>query len=57
MVGIRTPMEVDAAYEGMEIQILNRVLLYKDHGLREYQQHGSVCDHSCQTSEVPALGE
>lgn len=40
-VGIRTPMGVDAAYEGMEIQILDHdAPIYK--GLREYQQHGSV---------------
>ncbi len=40
-VGIRTPMGVDAAYEGMEIQILDHdAPIYKD--LREYQQHGSV---------------
>ena len=40
-VGIRTPMGVDAAYEGMEIQILDHDAdIYK--GLHEYQQHGSV---------------
>lgn len=40
-VGIRTPMHVDAAYEGMEIQILDHdAPIYK--GLREYQVHGSV---------------
>ena len=40
-VGIRTPMNVDAAYEGMEIQILDHdAPIYR--GLREYQQHGSV---------------
>jgi len=40
-VGIRTPMDVDAAYEGMEIQILDHdAPYYRD--LREYQQHGSV---------------
>lgn len=40
-VGIRTPMNVDAAYEGMEIQILDHdAPIYK--GLREYQVHGSV---------------
>jgi hypothetical protein len=40
-VGIRTPMGVDAAYEGMEIQILDHdAPIYKN--LREYQQHGSV---------------
>lgn len=40
-VGIRTPMGVDAAYEGMEIQILDHdAPIYK--GLREYQVHGSV---------------
>lgn len=40
-IGIRTPMGVDAAYHGMEIQILDHdAPIYK--GLREYQQHGSV---------------
>lgn len=40
-VGIRTPMGVDAAYEGMEIQILDHdAPIYK--GLREYQVNGSV---------------
>lgn len=40
-VGIRTPMNVDAAYEGMEIQILHHdAPIYKN--LREYQVHGSV---------------
>lgn len=40
-VGIRTPMGVDAAYEGMEIQILDHdAPIYK--GLRDYQVHGSV---------------
>ncbi len=40
-VGIRTPMGVDAAYEGMEIQILHHDSpIYK--GLREYQVNGSV---------------
>lgn len=40
-VGIRTPTGVDAAYEGMEIQILDHDAdIYK--GLHEYQQHGSV---------------
>lgn len=40
-VGIRTPMHVDAAYYGMEIQILDHDdPIYA--GLREYQLHGSV---------------
>ena len=40
-VGMRTPMGVDAAYEGMEIQILDHdAPIYKN--LREYQVHGSV---------------
>lgn len=40
-VGIRTPMHVDAAYYGMEIQILDHDdPIYA--GLREYQVHGSV---------------
>lgn len=40
-LGIRTPMEGDAAYVGMELQILdNDHPVYKD--LEEYQYHGSV---------------
>lgn len=40
-VGIRTPPHGDAAYVGMEIQILdNSADIYKD--LHEYQYHGSV---------------
>ncbi len=40
-VGIRTKEGVDAAYEGMEIQILDHDdPIYQ--GLREYQVHGSV---------------
>jgi hypothetical protein len=42
-VGIRTPLEGDAAYEGMEIQILdNDAPQYKD--LRPAQYHGSIYD-------------
>lgn len=40
-IGIRTPMDVDAAYEGMEIQVLDHdAPIYKD--LQPYQRHGSV---------------
>jgi HEAT repeat protein len=40
-LGIRTPMEGDAAYEGMELQILdNEAPAYSD--LAPYQYHGSV---------------
>lgn len=40
-LGIRTPMEGDSAYEGMELQILdNEADMYKN--LKEYQYHGSV---------------
>lgn len=40
-LGIRTPMEGDAAYVGMELQILdNEDPIYKD--LEPYQYHGSV---------------
>ncbi|MCE7061442.1 DUF1080 domain-containing protein [Dyadobacter sp. CY343] len=40
-LGIRTPMQGDAAYEGTEIQILdNDADIYKD--LKEYQYHGSA---------------
>ena len=40
-LGIRTPMEGDAAYVGMELQIIdNEHPVYKN--LQEYQYHGSV---------------
>ena len=40
-LGIRAPLEGDAAYEGMELQILdNEDPIYKD--LHAYQYHGSV---------------
>ncbi len=40
-IGIRTPMEGDAAYVGMEIQVLdNTADIYRN--LKEYQYHGSV---------------
>ena len=40
-IGIRTPMGVDAAFHGMEIQVLDHdAPIYKD--LNVYQQHGSV---------------
>ncbi len=40
-LGIRTPTEGDAAYEGMELQILdNESLIYEK--LKPYQYHGSV---------------
>ncbi len=40
-LGIRTPLEGDAAYEGMEVQILdNDADIYRT--LKDYQYHGSV---------------
>ncbi len=40
-LGIRAPLEGDAAYTGMELQILdNEAEIYKD--LKPYQYHGSV---------------
>jgi len=40
-IGIRTPVEGDAAYVGMEIQVLdNTADMYRN--LKEYQYHGSV---------------
>lgn len=40
-IGIRAPLEGDAAYVGMEIQVLdNEAPIYKD--LHAYQYHGSV---------------
>ncbi len=42
-VGVRTPMGVDAAYDGMcEVQILDHDAPAYDGWLREYQVHGSV---------------
>ena len=40
-IGIRTPMGVDAAYHGMEIQVLHHDAPYYAN-LNEYQVHGSV---------------
>lgn len=40
-LGIRAPLKGDAAYSGMELQILdNTALIYKD--LKPYQYHGSL---------------
>lgn len=40
-IGIRTPIDGDAAYAGMEVQVLDdNADVYKD--LKEYQYHGSV---------------
>lgn len=40
-LGIRAPLQGDAAYQGMELQILdNEATIYKN--LKEYQYHGSV---------------
>ncbi len=40
-IGLRAPLEGDAAYVGMEIQVLdNEAPIYKD--LHAYQYHGSV---------------
>lgn len=41
-IGIRTEDGVDAAYEGMEIQVLDHDAPVYAGWLREYQQHGSV---------------
>jgi hypothetical protein len=56
-VGVRTPMGVDAAYEGMELQILDHdAPIYKN--LREHQQHGSVYGIiAAKRVKFPALGE
>ena len=55
-IGIRTPMGVDAAYHGMEIQILDHdAPIYKN--LRVYQQHGSVYGIiPAKRVKFPALG-
>lgn len=56
-IGIRTPMGVDAAYHGMEIQVLDHdAPIYKD--LHVYQQHGSVYGViPAKRVEFPPLGE
>lgn len=56
-VGLRTPMGVDAAYEGMEIQILDHdAPIYK--GLNDFQQHGSVYGViPAKRVKFPPLGE
>lgn len=41
-VGIRTPMNVDAAYHGMEIQILDDSHEKYKGWLKDYQCHGSI---------------
>lgn len=40
-IGIRTPVEGDAAYVGMEIQVLDDSS-ERYQGLKEYQRHGSI---------------
>lgn len=40
-IGIRTPLNVNAAYEGMEIQVLDNTAPQYEH-LKPYQYHGSV---------------
>ena len=42
-LGIRAPLEGDAAYDGMELQIIDDTEgKYKGEPLKEYQYHGSV---------------
>lgn len=40
-IGVRTPVEGDAAYVGMEIQVLDDSS-ERYQGLKEYQRHGSI---------------
>lgn len=40
-IGIRTPMKTDAAYSGMEIQVLDNTA-QKYANLKPYQYHGSI---------------
>lgn len=56
-IGIRTPMGVDAAFDGMEIQVLDHdAPIYRD--LHAYQQHGSVYGVIAAKRVVfPPLGE
>ena len=56
-IGIRTPMGVDAAFDGMEIQVLDHDdPIYRD--LHAYQQHGSVYGVIAAKRVVfPPLGE
>lgn len=41
-LGIRTPMNVNAAYQGMELQILDNTSPKYHNRLRDYQYHGSI---------------
>ncbi|UCG47508.1 MAG: DUF1080 domain-containing protein [Phycisphaerales bacterium] len=41
-LGIRTPIKGDAAYQGMELQILDNTAEKYDGKLRDYQYHGSI---------------
>ena len=41
-LGIRTPLNVNAAYQGMELQILDDTSLRYAGWLRDYQHHGSI---------------
>ena len=41
-LGIRTPKRGDAAYQGMELQILDNTSTKYDGKLRDYQYHGSI---------------
>jgi hypothetical protein len=56
-LGIRTPRNVDAAYEGMEIQILDDSAdVYKN--LAPYQYHGSIYDVvACKKGHQKPVGE
>ncbi len=56
-LGIRTPMGVDAAYHGMELQILdNTADIYAN--LAEYQYHGSVYGiHPAKRGFLKPVGE
>ncbi|MBB2148856.1 family 16 glycoside hydrolase [Pedobacter gandavensis] len=56
-LGIRAPLAGDAAYEGMELQILdNDADIYKD--LHEYQYHGSIYGvQAAKRGSLKPLGE
>ena len=55
-LGIRTPMEGDAAYAGMELQILDDdAPIYKD--LEVYQYHGSVYGVIPKRGHLKPMGE
>ena len=56
-IGIRAPLQGDAAFVGMEIQVLDDPS-YADKGLKEWQHHGSVYGVvAAKTGHLKPVGE